>query len=120
MERTNDILAKKTLTAVCLALVASAGWANDAHDAVRFVATFQTTSWVNPTSPAGRCAATAVPLLEAVGAGDTNLLGVVFDKQSHCIGSPDKDEIPFNCRRALNFDHPCALNFDQGWIAACH
>jgi hypothetical protein len=21
------------------------------------------------------------------------------------------------CRCALNFDHPCALNFDQGWLA---
>ncbi|MBL8529155.1 MAG: hypothetical protein JNL68_15825 [Burkholderiales bacterium] len=29
-------------------------------------------------------------------------------------------EIADRCRRALNFDHPCALNFDQGWIAACH
>lgn len=96
MERTNDIPSKKALTAVLLVLVASAGWANDAHDAVRFVATFQTTSWVNLTSPAGRCAATAVPLLEAVGAGDTNLLGVVFDKQSHCVGRPDKDGIPFD------------------------
>ena len=96
MEKINGVLLERALTAVMLVLVASAGWANDAHDAVRFVATFQTTSWVNPTSPAGRCAATAVPLLEAVGAGDTNLLGVVFDKQSHCIGTPDKDGIPFD------------------------
>ena len=25
-----------------------------------------------------------------------------------------------DCPRALNFDHPCALNFDQGRIAAGH
>jgi hypothetical protein len=26
-------------------------------------------------------------------------------------------QIEYWCRCALNFDHPCALNFDQGWLA---
>jgi hypothetical protein len=86
MERTNDITTTKALTAACLALVTSAGWANDTHDTVRFVAALQTTSWIVERSPEGRCATPKVPLLEAVGAGEANLVGVVFEKQSHCIG----------------------------------
>jgi hypothetical protein len=86
MERTNDILAKKTLTAVCLALVTSAGWANDGHDLLRFQATLQTTSQFFP-GPAAQCTnpSTVLGLLKAVGPGDTNLLGVVTDEQSHCV-----------------------------------
>jgi hypothetical protein len=31
-----------------------------------------------------------------------------------------RSAVVVGCRRALNFDHPCAMNFDQGWIAVRH
>ena len=67
MERTNGIPTKKALTAVSLALVTSAGWANDGRDVVRFQGTLQATSKV-AFPPDGRCKG---PTLKAVGAGDT-------------------------------------------------
>jgi hypothetical protein len=66
--------------------VTSAGWASDGHNVVRFQATRQTTSRL-VAAPTGRCTdpSTVAGLLEAVGPGDTNLLGVVTDEQSHCV-----------------------------------
>ena len=86
MERTNDIPSKKALTAVCLALVASAGWANDGRE-LRFQGTVQATSKIE-LPPAGehRCKSKGHPTLRAQGAGDTNLFGSVYIEQSHCVG----------------------------------
>jgi hypothetical protein len=86
MERTNGIPTKKALTAVSLALVASAGWANDGRDAVRFQGTLHATTKVF-LPPHGRCKG---PTLKAVGAGDTNLFGSVYIEQSHCLGEDGK------------------------------
>ncbi len=70
-------------------LSASAGWAHDDHEGVRFQATLQTTSLLMlPPVEQGRCADLPTPLvglLKVVGAGDTNLVGVVKDEQSHCV-----------------------------------
>jgi hypothetical protein len=82
MERTSDLTTTKVLTAASLALVTSAGWANDGWDAVRFQGTLQATSKVF-FPPDGRCKG---PTLKAVGAGDTNLFGSVYIEQSHCLG----------------------------------
>ncbi len=54
-------------------------------------------------------------LLEKAGADDIvrEMIGFVaqrlmeLDVNNRCGAS-------HGCRRALNFDHPCALNFDQG------
>jgi hypothetical protein len=82
MERTSDLTTTKVLTAASLALVTSAGWANDGWDAVRFQGTLQATSKVF-LPPEGRCKG---PTLKAVGAGDTNLFGSVYIEQCHCLG----------------------------------
>lgn len=76
-------------TAALLMLAASSGWANDGRNLVRFQATLQTTTRIVQPPP-GRCddrpnLPPVVGLLEAVGAGDANLLGPVFDEQSHCV-----------------------------------
>lgn len=86
MERTNDIPTKKALTAVCLALLTSTGWANDGRDH-RFQATLQATSKIElPPAGENRCKSKGQPTLRAQGAGDTNLFGSVYIEQSHCVG----------------------------------
>jgi hypothetical protein len=76
----------QVLTAACLALVTSAGWANDGRDAVHFQGTLQATSKVF-FPPEGPCKG---PTLKAVGAGDTNLFGSVYIEQLHCLGENGK------------------------------
>ena len=101
MERTNGIPTKKALTAVCLALVASAGWANDGHDLVRFQAALQaTSSFVLATKgapPPKGCEVSpgeqpAIGVLKVVGAGTSNLfLGPLYVEQRHCV----RDDLTF-------------------------
>ena len=92
MEKINGVLLReRTVTAVLLAVVSTAGWANDGQErhfqGTRFQGTLQATSkFYPPGNGEDRCNNKGQPTLRAQGSGDTNLFGSVYIEQSHCVG----------------------------------
>jgi hypothetical protein len=77
------------VSAAAMVAVAAFGADSTASENKRLRATLQTTARL-VAPPEGRCAdeegnAPVVGLLQAVGAGETSLLGTVLDEQSHCV-----------------------------------
>ena len=86
MEKINGVLLReRAVTAVLLAVVSAAGWANDGQE--RFQGTLQATSkFYPPGNGEDRCNNKGQGTLRAQGSGDTNLFGSVYLEQSHCVG----------------------------------
>jgi len=90
MEKINGVLLReRAVTAVLLAVVSAAGWANDGQE--RFQGTLQATSkFYPPGNGEERCNNKGQGTLRAQGSGDTNLFGLVYIEQSHCVGEKGK------------------------------